>query len=116
MKPKRKAVKGWEELFDKGFVFEEACSHHSAMFVVYEDSDTWGKGIEKNMRQLARPEYFKAFIRQVLLSSHEKVIKEIEGMKIEFNPEDTRFHDPFEVDGYNQALSDLIAHLKSKSK
>lgn len=59
-------TEGWVDAFERGFKWELAAPNTYALFVVHDDSDTWGNGIEKGMRQIARPEYVKAFIREAI--------------------------------------------------
>ncbi len=54
----------WEKLFHESFVWEECCDHF-ALFRVCNEDDNLPLEV-KNSRTLCRPEYVKAFIREVV--------------------------------------------------
>ena len=106
-------TEGWVDAFERGFKWELAAPNTYALFVVHDDSDTWGNGIEKGMRQIARPEYVKAFIReaitQALAEQKARMVEVVEGMKWNHSRK-TRTQRQL-VDEHNQTMNTIIKAL-----
>lgn len=114
----------WEELFDEGFVWEEAAQGMFALFRVCNEADnTTGSYDFRGSRTLAKPEYIKAFIRQLIANKIDldEVVGMIEGMEDRaikhpmLSVETRKPAEDWNV-GYATALSSLKQKLLDKKK
>jgi hypothetical protein len=111
-----KDTKEYEDKVDEAFCFELIQGDSHCLCVIRPDSDELGKGVPKDMRQIARPAYIKAFVREAIIQDRTKLIEEVITMIEVEMPTEDEIDDNDEGERYVAPVLERIQEALSKLK